>query len=93
MKSLKDTIYESLETKEISELKKLGFKKYVELDETWFEMKHKNTLIRITQETVGNNDWWNVKLESEFLQNADKKAMAFESPLQAAHAALEEINK
>ena len=93
MKNLNQYIKESLETKEISEIKKLGFKKYVEEGETWFEMKHKNTLIRVVQEEVGDNDWWNVKLQSDFLLNADNRPMAFESPLQAAYAAFEEINK
>ena len=92
MKNLKDTLNESLLPKDERELKKLGFKKQVEGREIWFEMTYKSKLIRIIQEEVGNNDWWEVKVESDYLRNDNDRAMTFETPLEAAEEVINQID-
>ena len=74
------------------ELTKLGFKKYTEGGETWFEKEHNGQLIRVVQEEPGKNDFWEAKLGSKSLLNADGKAMSFESPVEAAHEAIDSID-
>ena len=91
MKNLNEYINESLSTRDERDLKKLGFKQYNEGEEVWFEAKIKGKLIRITQEEVGKDDWWNVRIESDYLMDADKKPMTFKTPLEAAKEVLEEI--
>ena len=92
MKNLKDMLNESLLPKDERELKKLGFKKQVEGREIWFEMTYKGKLIRIVQEEVGDNDWWEVKVESDYLRNDNDKAMTFETPLEAAEEVIDQID-
>jgi predicted acylesterase/phospholipase RssA len=92
MKTLKEQLNESLKPQEIKTLKQLGFKQYMEDKETWFEALIDNRLIRITQEEVGKDDWWNVKVESDYLLDADKKPMAFQTPQEAAEEVIQQIN-
>ena len=92
MKGLKDMLNESLLPKDERELKKLGFKKQVEGREIWFEMTYKGKLIRIVQEEVGDNDWWEVKVESDYLRNDNDRAMTFETPLEAAEEVINQID-
>lgn len=92
MKDLKDMLNESLLPKDERELKKLGFKKQVEGREIWFEMTYKGKLIRIVQEEVGVNDWWEVKVESDYLRTDNDRAMTFETPLEAAEEAIDQID-
>ena len=92
MKSLVDVLNESLLLKDERELKKLGFKKQVEGREVWFEMTHKSKLIRIMQEEVGDNDWWLVKVESDYLLDANNKPMTFETSLEAAEEVIDQID-
>lgn len=92
MKGLKDMLNESLLPKDERELKKLGFKKQVEGREVWFEMTYKGKLIRIVQEEVGDNDWWEVKVESDYLRNDNDRAMTFETPLEAAEEVINQID-
>lgn len=92
MKNLKDMLNESLLPKDERELKKLGFKKQVEDREVWFEMTYKGKLIRIVQEEVGVNDWWEVKVDSDYLRTDNDRAMTFETPLEAAEEAIDQID-
>lgn len=92
MKDLKDMLNESLLPKDERELKKLGFKKQVEGREIWFEMTYKGKLIRIVQEEVGVNDWWEVKVEYDYLRTDNDRAMTFETPLEAAEEAIDQID-
>ena len=92
MKNLVEYINESLSSKEIKTLKQLGFKQYVEDKEIWFEALIGNRLIRITQEEVGKDDWWNVKVKSDYLLDADKKPMTFPTPQEAAEEVIQQIN-
>ena len=92
MKNLKDMLNESLLPKDERELKKLGFKKQVEGREIWFEMTYKGKLIRIVQEEVGDNDWWEVKVESDYLRTDNDRAMTFETPLEAAEEVINQID-
>ena len=41
------------------------------------------TRIRILQETPGDNSSWNVEINSEYVRNADGRALSFETPTQA----------
>ena len=92
MKTLNEYINESLKPQEIKALKQLGFNQYVEDKETWFEALIDNRLIRITQEEVGKDDWWNVKVKSDYLLDADKKPMTFKTPQEAAEEVIQQIN-
>lgn len=92
MKTLKEFINESLKPQEIKTLKQLGFKQYMEDKETWFEALIDNRLIRITQEEVGKDDWWNVKVKSDYLLDADEKPMTFKTPQEAAEEVIQQIN-
>ena len=92
MKDLKDTLNESLLPKDERELKKLGFKKQVEGREIWFQMTYKGKLIRIVQEEVGDNDWWEVQVESDYLRTDNDKVMTFETPLEAAEEVIDQID-
>lgn len=93
MKNIKDMLNESLLPKDERELKKLGFKKQVEGREIWFEMTYKGKLIRIIQEEVGDNDQWEVKVESDYLRTDNDIAMTFETPLEAAEEVIDQIDK
>ena len=93
MKNLKDMLNESLLPKDERELKKLGFKKQVEGREVWFEMTYNGKLIRIIQEEVGDNDQWEVKVESDYLRTDNDIAMTFETPLEAAEEVIDQIDK
>ena len=92
MKGLKDMLNESLLPKDERELKKLGFKKQTEDREVWFEMTYKGKLIRIVQEEVGVNDWWEVKVESDYLRTDNDRVMTFETPLEAAEEVIGQID-
>ena len=92
MKNLKDMLNESLLPKDERELKKLGFKKQTEDREVWFEMTYKGKLIRIVQEEVGVNDWWEVKVDSDYLRTDNDRAMTFETPLEAAEEVIDQID-
>ena len=92
MKNLKDMLNESLLPKDERELKKLGFKKQVEGREIWFEMTYKGKLIRIVQEEIGDNDGWEVKVESDYLRTDNDRAMTFETPLEAAEEVINQID-
>ena len=92
MKGLKDMLNESLPPKDEREIKKLGFKKQTEDREVWFEMTYKGKLIRIVQEEVGVNDWWEVKVESDYLRTDNDRAMTFETPLEAAEEVIDQID-
>ena len=92
MKGLKDMLNESLLPKDEREIKKLGFKKQTEDREVWFEMTYKGKLIRIVQEEVGVNDWWEVKVESDYLRTDNDRAMTFETPLEAAEEVIDQID-
>ena len=92
MKSLVESINESLLPKDERELKKLGFSKEVEGKEIWFETNYKKHLLRIVQENVGDNNWWLAKVESEYILDADDKPMTFETPLEAAEEAIDFVD-
>ena len=92
MKTLNEYINESLSSRELTTLKQLGFKQQTEDKETWFEALIDNRLIRITQEEVGKDDWWNVKVKSDYLLDADKKPMTFKTPQEAAEEVIQQIN-
>ena len=92
MKDLKGMLNESLLPKDERELKKLGFKKQTEDREVWFEMTYKGKLIRIVQEEVGVNDWWEVKVESDYLRTDNDRVMTFETPLEAAEEVIGQID-
>lgn len=92
MKSLSQHITESLGNFD-RELKKLGFSKEQEGREIWYECKYKGKLIRVVQEIVGKNDWWLVKVESDYLMTDNDKEMTFESPLEAAKEAIDQIDE
>ena len=91
MKALNEYISESLSRKDEVAMERLGFKQYDEGKETWFELKTKGKLIRIVQEEAGDSSWWNAKIESEFLSNADGRPMAFETPIEAAQEVLDSL--
>ena len=89
-----------------SKMEKLGFKKFQDTgeydtegyfnkgsNEIWFERTYKGKLVRVLQEEVGNNNWFNVKVGSNYLENADGNPMSFRSPDAAAKEAIDEINK
>lgn len=92
MKTLNEYINESLKPQEIKTLKQLGFKQYTEDKETWFEALIDNRLIRIIQEEVGKDDWWNVKVKSDYLLDSNKKPMTFQTPQEAAEEVIQQIN-
>lgn len=92
MKTLKEKLNESLKPQEIKTLKQLGFRQYTEDKETWFEALIDNKLIRITQEEVGKDDWWNVKVKSDYLLDSNKKPMTFKTPQEAAEEVIQQIN-
>ena len=73
-------------------MKKLGFKKEVEGKEIWFQMTYKKHLIRIMQENVGDNGWWQAKVESDYILNADNYPCSYETPWEAAYDALDTVD-
>ena len=64
-------------------IKSLGLTKEQSEGETWYEGSVDGIRIRILQETPGNNSWWNVEINSEYVRNADGRALSFETPTQA----------
>lgn len=91
MKSISEYILESLD-KFTKELKKLGLEKQQEGKEVWYEGTYKNKLIRVVQEEVGKDDWWFVKVESDYLKTDNDEEMTFETPIEAAEEAIDQIN-
>jgi hypothetical protein len=51
--------------------------------ETWYEGNIKGKKVRILQEEVGNNNYWNLEIDSSFIKNADGNTMSFSSPKEA----------
>lgn len=88
MKDLVELIRESYENK----MKKYGFEKHKSGREIWFETTYKHKLIAVLQEEEGKDDWWNVRVDSTYLLNADGKYMSFETPEEAAEEAIEQID-
>lgn len=91
MKNLAEYILENLD-KFTQELKKLGLEKQQEGKEVWYEGTYKNKLIRVVQEEVGKDDWWLVKVESDYLKTDNDEDMTFETPVEAANEAIEQID-
>lgn len=91
MKTISEYISESL-YKFTQDLKKLGLEKQQEGKEVWYEGTYKNKLIRVVQEEVGKDDWWLVKVESDYLKTDNDEDMTFETPVEAANEAIEQIN-
>lgn len=59
--------------------------------ETWYEGTVKGKRVRILQEKVGSNKYWNLEIDSKFVKNSDGKTMSFESIKDAADMAREEL--
>lgn len=91
MKTILEYISENLD-KFNQELKKLGFKKQQEDKEVWYECTYKDKLIRVVQQEVGKDDWWLVKVESDYLKTDNDKEMTFETPVEAAEEAIDQID-
>lgn len=64
-------------------IESLGLTKEQSEGETWYEGIVDGIRIRILQETPGNNSGWNVEINSEYVKNADGRALSFETPTQA----------
>ena len=64
-------------------IKSLGLTKEESEGETWYEGLVDGIRIRILQETPGDNSGWNVEINSEYVKNADGRALSFETPTQA----------
>ena len=64
-------------------IKSLGLAKEQSEGETWYEGFVDGIRIRILQENPGNNSMWNVEINSEYVKNADGRALSFETPTQA----------
>ena len=43
--------------------------------------------VRVLQEKVNNDSWWNLEVDGKLVRNADGKAMSFESVKEAAEEA------
>lgn len=91
MKTISEYILESLD-KFTQDLKKLGFEKQQEGKEVWYQCTYKDKLIRVVQEEVGKDDWWLVKVESDYLKTDNDEEMTFETPVEAAQEAIEQID-
>ena len=70
-----------------------SFKKYQEGKETWYEAKIDNHFTQVVQEVVGDNNWWNVKVDGKFLLNSDNEPLHFNNVEEAKNEILSEINK
>lgn len=64
-------------------IKSLGLTKEQSEGETWYKGSVDGIRIRILQETPGDNSRWNVEINSEYVRNADGRALSFETPTQA----------
>lgn len=62
-------------------------------DETWYEGNVNNKRVRVLQEEVGDNSWWNVEVDGKKLKNADGKRMTFSSAKEAADEGVIEAKK
>ena len=91
MKSISKYILENLD-KFTRELKKLGLEKQQEGKEVWYEGTYENKLIRVVQQEVGKDDWWLVKVESDYLKTDNDEDMTFETPVEAAEEAIDQID-
>ena len=61
-----------------------------ETKETWYEGTVNGKRVRVLQEKVGSDSWWNLEVGGKLVRNADGKAMSFESVKEAAEEAKEE---
>ena len=77
----------STDKKQVSN-SKISFKKFVEDGETWYEGELNGKRVRIIQEEVGKDDWWNTEVDGKLVRNADGRAMSFETPKEAAEEAV-----
>lgn len=64
-----------------------------ETNETWYEGTVNGKRVRVLQEKVGNDSWWNLEVDGKLVRNADGKAMLFESVKEAAEEAKEGTKK
>ena len=62
-------------------------------NETWYEGNINNKRVRVLQEEVGDNSWWNVEVDGKKLKNADGKRMTFSSAKEAANEGVIEAKK
>ena len=62
-------------------------------DETWYEGNVNNKRVRVLQEEVGDNSWWNVEVDGKKLKNANGKEMTFSSAKEAADEGVIEAKK
>ena len=62
-------------------------------NETWYEGNVNNKRVRVLQEKVGNNSWWNVEVDGKKLKDADGKSMSFSSAKEAADEGVSEAKK
>lgn len=92
MKDIREFLKESISSKDDAELKKLGFVKFIEDDEVFYELKNSKKTIQITQEEPGDDRWWNVRMGSEkqrgvtvpkYIEDTDGNPFSFENPLEA----------
>lgn len=98
MKNITEFLKESLSSKDDAELKKLGFVKFIENDEVFYELKNSKETIQITQEEPGDDRWWNVRVGSkkhkgvtvpQYIETSDGEPSSYESPLEAGLECLE----
>ena len=80
----------STDKKQVSN-SKISFKKFVEDGETWYEGELNGKRVRILQEEVGKDDWWNTEVDGKLVRNADGRAMSFETPKEAAEEAVDTL--
>ena len=92
MKNITEFLKESLSSKDDAELKKLGFVKYDDGGEVFYELKNSKETIQIVQEEPGDDKWWNVRIGSDkqrgvtvpkYIEDADGNPFSFENPLEA----------
>ena len=68
-------------------------------EETWYEGLDGDTRVRVLQEKVSSNKWWNLEVDSQFVRNAEGRAASFETPQEAmneylsANGVLQSIRK
>lgn len=48
-------------------------------NETWFEGKVDGHDVRVLQENVGDNSWWNIEIDRKTVKNANGDAMSFDN--------------
>lgn len=102
MKNIIEFLKESISSKDDAELKKLGFVKFIEDDEVFYELKNSKETIQITQEEPGDDRWWNVRVGSkkhngvtvpQYIETSDGEPSSYESPLEAGLECLEYIKE